>query len=105
MENNFTMEVLLITNTQFSKKEYVERNEHPLKPNLPQNKLADACWSGLVPVILPDLFKHTGNKNLIMWQLEEGRECLYMQIGEQPLLPEADFGLHPWMLLESSGQN
>jgi len=105
MENNFTMEVLLLTNTKFSKKEYVERSEHPLKPNPQHNKLADACWNGLVPVILPELFKDTSDKNVMMWQLEEGGQFLYMQIGQQPLIPEPHFGLHPWLLLESAVQN
>ena len=105
MENNFTMEVLLMTNTRFSKREHVDQNVTHFKLYPRQNKLANACWNGMVPVMLPELFKDTDCKEFMMWQLEEGRQCLYMQIGQQPLMPEPHFGLHPWLLLENTGQN
>lgn len=105
MKNNFTLEVLLLTNTGLSKKEYIERNDVAAKNQPQQNKLAEACWNGMVPVMLPELFEGLDYNNCMMWQLEEGNNSMYMQIGQQPVTPEPEYGLHPWVLLQFAQQN
>lgn len=100
-----TLEILLMTNTKFSAREYSDKNETQPSKNNGQNKLAEACWNGMIPAILPELFDNPDNKRLTMWQLVECNRLLYAQLGEDPILPEAEFTLNPYLFIESIGWN
>jgi hypothetical protein len=100
-----TQEILLMTNTKFSAREYSDKNENEPPKNNNQNKLAEACWNGMIPAMLPELFDYTDNKRLTMWQLVECNHLLYAQLGEDPMIPEADFTLNPYLLIENSVWN
>jgi len=100
-----TMEILLMTNTKFSAREYSDKNETQPSKNKGQNKLAEACWNGMIPAVLPELFDNPDNKKLTMWQLLECNHLLYAQLGEAPVLPETEFTLNPYLFIENSGLN
>jgi hypothetical protein len=98
-----TMEILLMTNTKFSAREYSDKNEIQPSKNNNQNKLVEACWNGMIPAVLPELFDKADNKKLIMWQLVECNHLLYTQLGEGLNLPEVEFTLNPYISIENCG--
>ena len=107
MKNIFTtMEILLMTNTKFSAREYAGMNENqPSKNKSEHSKLAEACWNGIIPYMLPELFEEANNKPFILWQLEECNHLLYMQLGGNNIAPDPAFTIHPLVFVENVNQN
>ena len=57
MKNNSMLnEILIMTNTNFSAREWLQKNEVENKCRLEKEKLKQACWDGLVPELLPECF-------------------------------------------------
>jgi acyl-CoA synthetase (AMP-forming)/AMP-acid ligase II len=105
MKDIFTsQEILLLTSTKFAAREYLDRNENKTSPNK-LNKLAEACWNGMIPAMLPELFDDPNDKLRIIWQLEEYNCCLYARLGEDMLMPDPGFSLDPYLLIENSNEN
>lgn len=95
-----------MTNTKFSAREYADKNENqPSKNKIEHNKLAEACWNGIIPSMLPELFEGANYKPFIMWQLEECNHLLYMQIGEENIVADAAFTIHPFVFADNVNQN
>lgn len=95
-----TQEILLMTNTKFSAREYSDKNENQPSKNNNQNKLAEACWNGMIQAALPELFLDVKNKRCIMWQLIECDRLFYVKLGEDDGIPDAHFSLNPYLLIE-----
>ena len=101
-----TMEILLMTNTKFSAREYADKNENqPSKNKSEHNKLAEACWNGIITSMLPELFAAPHHKPFIIWQVEECNHLLYMQLGEENIVQDAAFTIHPFVLTDNASQN
>jgi hypothetical protein len=106
MKDTFTaQEILLMTNTKFSAREYSDKNENQPSKNNYQNKLAEACWNGMIQATLPELFNDSNNKRFVMWQLIECNHLLYVKLGEGDRMPDAHFTLNPYLLIEKSNWN
>ncbi|MDN3657417.1 hypothetical protein QWZ08_17325 [Ferruginibacter paludis] len=106
MKNIFTtQEILLMTNTEFSGREYSDKNENQPSKNNNQNKLAEACWNGLIPAMLPELFDDPCSKHRTMWQLAECNHLLYAHLGEDSATPDMEFTINPYVLMEEMNAN
>ncbi|CAN5178102.1 hypothetical protein BH11BAC5_BH11BAC5_26680 [soil metagenome] len=106
MKNIFTtQEILLMTNTAFSAREYSDKNENQPSKNNNQNKLAEACWNGLIPAMLPELFDDPYSKRRTMWQLAECNHLLYAHLGEDGTTPDTEFTINPYVLMEEMNIN
>lgn len=103
MKNIFTtQEILLMTNTKFSAQELSENNGLPENAGLPQKqKLAEACWNGMLKEMLPELYITKNNKPLTLWELGQGRNMLYLQLGEVESIQDVFFTLNPYALNET----
>jgi len=99
-----TQEILLLTSTKFAAREYLDKNENKTSPEK-LNTLAEACWNGMIPAMLPELFEDPNDKRRIIWQLEEYDRCFYARLGEDMRMPEAEFSLDPYLLIENSNEN
>ena len=68
--NSTQQEILLLTGTTFSKREWCE-NISGNKNNLTEKEqLEEACWNGLLPEILPEVYLRTeSDKKLFLWQI------------------------------------
>ena len=105
MKNIFTTrEILLMTNTTFANREYTANNNQPSKTDSCSNQLADICWNGMIPCMLPELFNNM-NQSLTMWHLQECNRLLYLQLGEEAVLPDAEFTINPYVLMATTQQN
>ena len=105
MINITTQEILLMSHTTFSAREYTDKNENqPSKDDSQHNKLAEICWNGMIPEMLPELFVDI-NKPLTMWQLEECRHLLYVHLGEDSMVPDPEFTVNPYVLMAMMNEN
>ena len=92
-------EVLLFTNTRFSKKEFCERNGDRAD-NSVSGQLQNACWNGLVFEILPDIIKSTPQKPSYTWEVIAAENFIEVKIGSAPYSPESATAINPyWFLL------
>lgn len=97
-----TQEILLMTNTKFSAREYSEKNGQSAKPEPSQKqKLAEACWNGLLTEMLPEICMTKNKKPLTLWELGQGRNMLYLQLGDVDTIPDVSFTLNPYALAET----
>ena len=86
METTSTQqEILLVTGTSFSSRDFCENSEGLNYNNLTEKeKLEVACWNGLLPVMLPEIFKqHSVNQKLYLWEIREASSFIQLELGER----------------------
>ncbi len=91
-------EILLITGTSFSSRQFCETtdgiNYHQLTE---KEKLELACWNGLLPEILPEVFEqHLLNKKLYLWEIKEGASFIDVELGERHLKLDEQYSIDPY---------
>mgnify|MGYP003580262992 CR=1 FL=1 len=104
MESNYTQqEILLITGTSFATRQWCEKDESEDKKRLTEKEqLENACWSGLVKEMLPELFGKIDNeKKLFLWQINEGKSFLELDLAETPFKKDSFYSLDPYAFLKS----
>src|SRR5438045_6459627 len=76
-------EVLLLTGTNFSNRQWSTKDESSSRNLSDEEKLEQACWNGLLPEMLPEIFDNSeGAKKLYLWQIKEGASYLEVEMGE-----------------------
>lgn len=106
MKKNFTQqEVLLITGTNFSSRQWCEKDVNP--NHFTENeKLEDACWNGILWETLPEIFgEHVNAKMLSLWQIRRAASGLQLELGEFPSTMEKHFSIDPYSFLETQSYN
>jgi hypothetical protein len=104
METNSTQqEILLITGTSFSSRQWSEKDGSDDKQMLSEKeKLEEACWHGLVKEMLPELFRKTDNtKKIFLWQICEGKSFLELDLGESPFEKDRVYSIDPYVFLDA----
>jgi hypothetical protein len=102
MKTNFTQqEILLVTGTSFSLREFTETSDGLNYNHLTEKeKLEVACWNGLLPEMLPEIFKqHSVNKKLYLWEIREASAFIELELGEKYIEFEKQFSLDPYSFL------
>ena len=102
METNSTQqEILLVTGTSFSSREFCETSDGLNYNHLTEKeKLEVACWNGLLPEMLPEIFEqHSVNKKLYLWEIREGSLFIELKLGEIYLELEKQFSIDPYSFL------
>ncbi len=94
-------EILLVTGTTFSLGEFCRTSDGLSYNHLTEKqKLEVACWNGLLPLMLPEIFKeHTINKKLYLWEIREGSSFIELELGEQYMEFEKKFSLDPYAFM------
>jgi hypothetical protein len=93
-------EILLLTGTSFSARQWCEKDESEKKTMSDVERLQNACWYGLVKDILPELFKQDGELNkTYLWQIVEGKSFLELDMGETPFEKDRFFSIDPYSFL------
>lgn len=95
-----TQEILLMTNTKFSAREYMIKEEENGQARSAKDKLADACWNGMLKEMLPEICLTQNNKPLTLWELGQGNNLFYLQLGEVDAAPDKIFTLNPYMFMQ-----
>ncbi len=102
MKTNYTQqEILLLTGTSFSLQEFSETTDGLNYNHLTEKeKLEVACWNGLLPVMLPEVFQqHAVNKKLYLWEIREGSSFIELELGEIHLELEKQFSIDPYSFM------
>jgi hypothetical protein len=90
-------EVLLLTGTTFSKREWSEKLSGKNNNLTEKEQLEEACWNGMLPEILPEIYLHMeNNKKLFLWQIKEGDSFIELDLGEVPGEIDDYFSIDPY---------
>ena len=94
-------EILLVTGTSFSSRQFFETSDGLSYSHLTEKeKLEVACWNGLLPEMLPEIFKpHAVDKKLYLWEIRETSSFIELELGEKYLAIEKDFSIDPYSFL------
>jgi len=97
------LEILLLTDTRFSSRQFSEKYDTGNKNNSAKYKsLEEACWNGLFPELLPELYGKAGNsKKMILWKVTQAEHFLELEYSVQPQQKERFFSVNPYFFLGS----
>lgn len=100
-KNSTQQEVLLLTGTNFSSRQWSTKDETSSKKLTDEEKLEEACWNGLLPEMLPEIFTDTikPDKKLYLWQVKEGASFIELEMGEYPEAKDNYFSIDPYSFL------
>jgi len=104
METKFTQqEILLMTNTSFSRQQWSEKQESENGRNLsPVEQLEDACWNGLLYEMFPGIIEKTPKgKALFLWQVRHNATSLEMELCEYPNSIDPLSSIDPYTIMEN----
>ncbi len=103
METNYLQqEILLVTGTSFTAREFSETATGSAYNNFTdKEKLISACWNGLLPEILPEIFEQplANNKKLYLREIIEASSFIELQLGETDAVLEYEFSIDPYSFL------
>ncbi|MGC4038939.1 MAG: hypothetical protein QM764_23475 [Chitinophagaceae bacterium] len=101
MKNKSTQqEVLLLTGTNFSNRQWCSNDESRSKKLSEEEQLEEACWNGLLPQLLPEIFTETKDASkLYLWQVKEAASFLELEMGEFPEEKDNYFSIDPYSFL------
>ena len=98
-------EVLLLTRTSFSKKQFSPKNNNPADDFYCSN-LQNACWNGFVFDILPDIIKSPSEKGSgHTWEVVPGENFVEAKIGTASYDVEKRMSLNPHLFLSKKNIN
>jgi len=102
MKQPTNQEIILFTNTSFTKRELCEKNDitRELKGTT-ADELEKACWSGLLFEMLPDIFEAKA-QNLYIWKVNQAEQFIRIVMGTTPGSLEYETSIDPHFFLELS---
>jgi hypothetical protein len=100
MKNSTQQEILLMTGTTFSARQWCEKDAGVQNNLTEKEQLEEACWNGLIQEMLPGIWEKTeGNKKLFLWQIKKGNSFIELEMGEIPEENDKYFSIDPYSFL------
>ena len=105
--NTIQQEILLMTKTTFSSRQWCEKDDTGNSNHLSENeKLEEACWNGLLKELIPEIFGQPFNsKTLSLWEIRKGKSFLDLELGEFPSTKDLHFSIDPYSFLPTKLYN
>ena len=98
-------EILIFTNTRFSSRDWVRKDETEKNTLTPREQLKEACWNGLITDLLPEICERTYDPTVTLWEINEANSFLALQFGELNSKLENEFSINPYASMETQGLN
>ena len=101
MKKNFTQqEILLLTSTKFSQREWCEKDAAGNNTLSPTEQLQDACWNGILDEMLPEIMeKSAAGKKLFLWHVRHCKSFLEIELSESSPVIEPNFSIDPYFFV------
>jgi hypothetical protein len=98
--NSSQQEILLVTGTTFSSRQFYKSSGQPNDQLTEKEKLEAACRDGLLPGLLPEIFEEQSiNKKMFLWKMREGSLFIELKSGKVFLELEMEFSIDPYSFL------
>jgi hypothetical protein len=106
MENTVQQEILLMTNSSLSKRNFCEKNNSETNSSFTNiENLERACWNGLLEEFLPGLLVKVDGKSLLLWEVHNAKNFLHIDLCDQPDFPNKKFSIDPYLFLNHLNHN
>src|SRR5262245_52386102 len=103
---NAHQEILLFTDTQFSKREFCNKErEKNTGSSSSAEELENACWTGMLWELLPELMDVHVCKNQFIWQITNGQHFLKINIGSYACQVDQETTLDPYFFHLTMNEN
>lgn len=87
-------EIVLITNTTFSKRAWCKTEAADNRHQTHTEQLEEACWNGLLNEMLPEVLEQTASgKRLFLWHIRQGASFLKIELSDLPPQLEESFSI------------
>jgi len=105
--NSKQQEVLLMTGTTFSSRQFSEKDSSSDNINLSEiEQLEEACINGLLKEMLPELNAQSADsKKIFLWGIKEADSFIEFEYGEFPEETDKYFSLDPYSFLTTKSFN
>ncbi len=98
MKTNSThQEILLVTGTSFSTRQWCEKEPGRQKELSEREQLEEVCWNGLLYEMLPEVNLHEENKKLFVWKVQEANSFIEVELGETPEQTNEQISIDPYL--------
>lgn len=98
--NYIQQEILLMTGTTFSTRQWCEKDPGKQNNLTEKEHLEEACWNGLIQEMIPEIYEQAeGNKKLFLWQIKEGNSFIELELGEVPEVKDKYFSIDPYSFM------
>ena len=95
-------EILLMTGTKFSEREWAEKNPDEKNKFSSMEKLEAACWNGILNEMLPEIMeKSSEGKDLFLWQIKKCNSFLQIELSESSSIMERRSSIDPYLFFPS----
>ena len=93
-------ELLLCTGSSFARRELCEWNETTPQPARSiADQLEDACWSGLVFDMFPDMFQWENRKAMCIWKINQAEQFIRVELGNTCTTAAHETSIDPYYFL------
>jgi len=94
-------EILLFTDTSFAKRELCEWDETGRKEakSSVADQLENACWSGLLFEMFPDILNQHDRKIMCVWKVNQAEQFIHVELGSSSVSPEHKTSIDPYFFL------
>jgi hypothetical protein len=101
MKNDSTVqEILLLHNTSFLLHNWLaQKKAFEGKPRAAKDDLKTACWNGLVPEILPEIFQAILKRDCYLWDVSETKVFIGLNYNQIYPLDEGKFSIYPHIFM------
>lgn len=101
--NSTQQEILLATGTSFTSREFCKGSDGTDYESFTEKeKLIIACWNGLLPEILPEVFEEQSvNKKLCIREIRETSSFIELELGDIYVEFEREFSIDPYSFLHT----
>ena len=91
-------EILLMTGTTFSQRQWAEKNGAEQHINLScKEQMEEACWNGMLQELLPGIIeKSAAGKILYLWEIRQGESFLEIDLCEYPASIDKHYSIDPY---------
>lgn len=97
MKTIIQQEILIMTGTSFISRQCLQKKEDNTQHYSEIEQLLEACWNGVLPQILPEIFKDPGkNKEMYMWNVKGNKASIEIDLAEAPSNLEKAFSIDPY---------
>ena len=84
-KKNIQQEILLITKSNLSKRNFSIRQEEKNQPCSAAEILEQACWNGMLEDLISEVLATSPDgKKLLLWQIQKANSFLHIDLCESP---------------------
>lgn len=106
MKSSVQQEILLMTNSNLSKRNLCEKNSNEAGKHFSNvERLEQACWNGMLDEFLPGLVMHIDGKTLFLWEIQSAKNFLHIDLCDQMPSAEKEHSIDPYVFLDHLNEN